>query len=176
MSRIKPTPPIVADIKQVEGALAEIAALDRKLGTIESSLNESIDAAKQRAKDESSAMLVRRKELADAIGTYATMNKAELFKDRKSLDLAFGVIGFRQSTQIIQLNKVTKEMTLEKIQEYNFNDGLRIKTDINKEGMMSWPDERLQLVGMKRKQLDTFFIEIKAEDIANANKDLPLAL
>ena len=50
MSRIKPTPLIVADIKQVEGALAEIAALDRKLGAIESSLNESIDAAKQRAK------------------------------------------------------------------------------------------------------------------------------
>ena len=174
MRRLKPTPCIVGDIKQVEGALAEIAALDRKLGTIESSLNESIDAAKQRAKDESSAMLVRRKELADAIGTYATMNKAELFKDRKSLDLAFGVIGFRQSTQIIQLNKVTKEMTLEKIQEYNFNDGLRIKTDINKEGMMSCPDERLQLVGMKRKQLDTFFIEIKAEDIANTNKEIAI--
>ncbi len=174
MSRIKPTPLIVADIKQVEGALAEIAALDRKLGAIESSLNESIDAAKQRAKNESSTMIARRKELADAVGTYATMNKAELFKDRKSLDLAFGVIGFRQSTQIIQLNKVTKEMTLEKIQEYNFNDGLRIKTDINKEGMMGWPDERLQLVGMKRKQLDTFFIEIKAEDITNTTKEIAI--
>ena len=65
-------------------------------------------------------------------------------------------------------------MTLEKIQEYNFSDGLRIKMDINKEGMMGWPDERLHLVGMKRRQLDTFFIEIKAEDITTTNKEIAI--
>ncbi len=174
MGRIKPSPMIVADIKQVEGALAEIAVLDRKLGAIENSLNESIDAAKQRARDESTALLAQRKELADAIGTYAVMNKSELFRGRKSLDLAFGIIGFRQSTQLVQLNKVTKEMTLEKLLEYNFSDGIRIKTEINKEGMMNWPDERLQLVGMKRRQLDAFFIEVKTEDITNTNKELAI--
>jgi len=174
MTRIKPNPTIINDIKQVEGALAEIAALDRKLGAVENSLNETIDAAKQRAKDESAHLLSRRKELAEAVGAYATINKAELFKGRKSLDLAFGLIGFRQSTQIVQLNKITKDMTLEKLLEYNFTDGIRIKTEINKEGMLGWPDERLQLVGMKRRLTDTFFIEVKAEDITNPNKEIAI--
>ena len=164
-TRIKPTPLIVGDMKQVEGALAEMAALDRKLGAIEGSLNETIDAAKQRAGTESAPLLARRKELADAVGTYATMNKAERFKERKSLELAFGVIGFRQSTQIVQLHKVTKEMTLEKLQEYNFNDGIRVKMEVNKEAMLSWPEERLCLVGLKRRQNDVFFIEVKAEEL-----------
>lgn len=176
MSRIKPTPHIVGDLKQVEGALAEMAQIDRKLSEIENSLNDTIDSAKDRAQSESDPLLTRRKELANAVGTFATMQRAELFKEKKSLDLAFGTIGFRQSTQIVQINKITKEMTLEKLSEYNFSDGLRVKFDINKEAMASWPDERLQLVGLKRRQLDAFFIEIKAEDITNPKQELPLAL
>ena len=30
---------------------------------------------------------------------------------------------------------------------------------------LGWPDERLELVGLKRQQSDTFFIEIKKEEV-----------
>lgn len=59
-------------------------------------------------------------------------------------------------------------MTLEKLREYGFTDAIRTKDEVNKEAMAGWPDERLELVGMKRRHLDTFFIEIKVEEVKNA--------
>lgn len=164
--RIKPDPIIVSDIRQAEGYLAEMAALDRKLTGIANDMNTAIDAAKERASNESAPLLARRKALGEAIGTYSTLNKGELFKERKSLDLGFGVIGFRLSTQIMQAGRVTKEMTLEKLHEYGFTDGIRTKEEINKDAVAGWPEERLALVGLRRRVQDAFFIEIKAEDLA----------
>lgn len=168
MARIKPTPHIVGNIPQAEAALAEIAALDRKLECISSELNAEIDAAKDTAQQKSAGLLSRRKDLADALATYATLNKGDLFKDKKSLDLAFGIMGFRQSTQIAQVNRITQAMTLEKLREYAFTDAIRTKEELNKDIVAGWPEERLALVGLKRRQLDTFFIEIKAENVNDA--------
>ena len=44
-------------------------------------------------------------------------------------------------------------------------DGIRLKEEINKEAALGWPDERLELVGLKRQQADTFFIEINKEKV-----------
>lgn len=168
MARIKPTPHIVGNIPQAEAALAEIAALDRKLDSISNELNAEIDAAKDTANQKSAGLLGRRKDLADALATYATLNKSDLFRDKKSLELAFGIMGFRQSTQIAQVTRITQAMTLEKLHEYAFMDAIRTKEELNKDIVAGWPDERLELVGLKRRQLDTFFIEIKAENVNDA--------
>lgn len=58
---------------------------------------------------------------------------------------------------------MTAEMTLEKLHQYNLNDGIRTKEEINKDAALGWPDERLELVGLKRQQSDAFFIEIKKD-------------
>lgn len=168
MARIKPTPHIVGNIPQAEAALTEIAALDRKLDCISNELNAEIDAAKDTAQQKSAGLLSRRKDLADALATYATLNKGDLFRDKKSLDLAFGIMGFRQSTQIAQVNRITQAMTLEKLHEYAFTDAIRTKEELNKDIVAGWPEERLALVGLKRRQLDTFYIEIKAENVNDA--------
>ena len=75
------------------------------------------------------------------------------------------IIGFRASTCISQLRGVTVEMTLEKLHQYGLSDGIRTKEEINKDAAMGWPDERLELVGLKRQLLDTFFIEIKKDAV-----------
>lgn len=166
--RTKPTPEIVANLPQAEGALAEMAAIDRKLVVIEADMNTAIDTAKTHARREGEPLLERRKALANAVGTFAALNKSELFARQRSLDLAFGVIGFRQSAQLAQQTRITAAMTLEKLREYGFTDAIRTKDEVNKEAMAGWPDERLELVGMKRRHMDTFFIEIKAEEVKNA--------
>lgn len=164
-SRIKPDPHIVADRAQCEGALAEIAALDRKSAAIETDMQERIDAAKAQASQLSAPLAARRKELADAVAVFAKLNRQELFAKAKSLDLGFGVIGFRQSTSIVQVRGVSAEMTLDKLHQYNLTDGIRVKEEVNKESALGWPDERLELVGLKRQQSDTFFIEIKKDTV-----------
>lgn len=102
-----------------------MAALDRKLATIEGNMNAAMDAAKANAQRDS-------------------------------------------APQLAQLPRITQAMTLEKLHEYGFSDAVRLKEEINKDAMAAWPDERLEMVGMKRRQLDTFYIEIKAEEIHNA--------
>lgn len=165
--RIKPDPHVVADRAQVECALAEIAALDRRISGIESEMQECIDKAKAAASQQVNPLQARRKELSDAVAVYAKLNRQELFAKSKSVDMGFGVIGFRASTRITQIRGVTVEMTLEKLHQYNLSDGIRVKEEINKDAALGWPDERLELVGLKRQQLDTFFIEIKKEELAN---------
>lgn len=165
MTRIKPDPHIVADRAQCEGALAEMAAIDRKLSTIENEMREAIDAAKSKAGQLAGPLQARRKELADAVAIFAKLNRQELFSKSKSLDMGFGVIGFRASTRIVQLRGVTAEMTLERLHQYNLADGIRVKEEINKDAALGWPDERLELVGLKRQQTDTFFIEIARDDV-----------
>ena len=107
MARIKPDPHIVADRAQAEGALAEMAALDRKLSGIEAEMQEKIDSAKAQASQLSTPLLARRKELADAVAVYAKLNKQDLFSKGKSLDLGFGVMGFRASTKVVQVSGVS---------------------------------------------------------------------
>lgn len=165
MTRIKPDPHVVADRAQCEGALAEMAALDRKLSAIENEMREAIDAAKSKAGQLAGPLQARRKELADAVAIFAKLNRQELFAKSKSLDMGFGIIGFRASTRIVQVRGVTAEMTLERLHQYNLADGIRIKEEINKDAALGWPDERLELVGLKRQQADTFFIEIARDDV-----------
>lgn len=165
MTRIKPDPHIVADRAQCEGALAEMAAIDRKLSAIENEMREAIDAAKSKAGQLAGPLQARRKELADAVAIFAKLNRQELFSKSKSLDMGFGVIGFRASTRIVQLRGVTAEMTLERLHQYNLADGIRVKEEINKDAALGWPDERLELVGLKRQQTDTFFIEISRDHV-----------
>lgn len=165
MARLKPTPYIVADRAQCEGALAEMAALDRKLSEIENGMREAIDTAKAQAAQAATPLQTRRKELADAIAVYAKLNRQELFARQKSQDLGFGIIGFRASTKIVQMRGVTVEMTLERLHQYNFSDAIRTKEELNKDVALGWPDERLELVGLKRQQNDTFFIEIKKDAV-----------
>ena len=165
MARIKPNPEVVEDRAQAERALAEMAAIDRKLAGIESTMQEVIDTAKATASQQANPLIARRKELADAIAVYAKLNRQELFAKAKSLDMGFGIIGFRASTRISQVRGITAEMTLEKLHQYNLADGIRVKEEINKEACLGWPDERLELVGLVRKILDTFFIEIKKDEV-----------
>ena len=165
MTRIKPDPHIVADRAQCEGALAEMAAIDRKLSAIENEMREAIDGARSKAGQLAGPLQARRKELADAVAVFAKLNRQELFSKSKSLDMGFGVIGFRASTRIVQLRGVTAEMTLERLHQYNLADGIRVKEEINKDAALGWPDERLELVGLKRQQTDTFFIEISRDDV-----------
>ena len=46
MARIKPDPYMVLDRAQCEGALAEMAAIDRKLSAIENEMREAVDGMK----------------------------------------------------------------------------------------------------------------------------------
>ncbi len=162
-SRTKPKALIVGDLAQAEAVLAEMAEIDRTIETHEGHMNQDLDEARARAKALVMPLAERRKDLELALANYAEHNKAELFGKRKSLDLGFGVIGYRLSTSIKTVAKTTWEMVLQKCKDFGFSDAVRAKESVDRETLKGWPDERLATVGARRVVEDTFYIEINHE-------------
>lgn len=157
---------IIKDMPQAEGALAEMSAISRKLSLIEGAMNEVIDSAKARAQQESASLIARYNELEKAVKAFGTLNKSRLFAEKRTLELAFGTISFRQSTRITLQNRVTEEMALQALRELGLSEGIRVKEELDRAAMSDWPDSKLETVGMKRRTVDTISVDVKSEALA----------
>lgn len=157
---------IIKDIQQAEGVLAEMSAIGRKLLLIEGAMNEEIDNAKARAQQEGASLIVRYNELEKAVKAFGTLNKSRLFSEKRSLELAFGTISFRQSTRITLQHRVTEEMALQALRELGLSEGIRVKEELDRTAMSDWPDSKLETVGMKRRTVDTISVDVKSEALA----------
>ncbi|MDR2502942.1 MAG: host-nuclease inhibitor Gam family protein [Deltaproteobacteria bacterium] len=156
-------PSLVDNQAQAEGALAEMAALERKMIQADLDMRDICDAAKQKNVDAKKPLEARYKELETAIKKWATMNKSVLFAERKSLDLAFGVFGFKAVTAIRQMDGVSEAETLAKIKALGFADAIRLIEEVNREAMEGWTEERLALVGCIRRSSDRWHCKPKQE-------------
>lgn len=165
--RSKPAPHIVENTQQAEGALAELASIARKIQALEIEQQEAIDLAKAQASQACTPLFTRQKELENGLAVFAHLNKKELFIKGKSLDLGFGIIGFRASQEIAQMKNIKAEITIQKLKEFNFLDGIKTTETVNRSAMTEWSEEKLETVGLERKQKDAFFVEIKQDDVAN---------
>lgn len=156
---------VIDDLERAEGALAEMAALDGKLALIELDLNEKLETARASAVESASPLARRRKELEDALKSYAKRQQSVLFVDRQSKELAFGTIGFRKSNKLVQMNGVTADFTLEKLKSLGLREGIDTKETVAKEKMEKWPVERLELVGLRWQESTSFYVEVNKEKI-----------
>ena len=158
----------IRDLSEADEALAEIAEIDRAIEAANHQLNEDIDSLKKETQAEIEPILQRKEILGAGLANFAELNKGDLFKDRKSRELGFGVIGFRKSTSLALLRKLcsTWKEVLGKLREYGFRDAIRVKEEPDKEAMSEWPKERLELVGVQRVEKDEFFYEISQEKLA----------
>jgi len=167
--RTKPQPLIIGTLDQADQALRQLAEIAREQAAIESGLNEGIDSLKASAKLQMEPLVASRKRLEDALGVFGTMQKGELFTDRKrSLELAFGVIGFRRATSLRLLAKKTWGSVLERLDALGFTSAIRTKREVDKPAMADWSDEQLETVGVRREQVDEFFVELKQEELPDA--------
>ena len=167
-TRIKADPYVVGDLARAESVMQELAALERQRRGIIDSLNEEIDGLKDAAQGALAPIELRRKTLSDALGVFLKMNRKEVLKGRKSVEMAFGTMGFRSSSSLCQMRGVTAEMTLERLKNAGLPEGIRIKQELDKDVMRGWPEERLALVGLIRQEKDQFFVELKEEQLAQA--------
>lgn len=163
---------LIRDVEGVNQALAELGEIKRRIDGIETEMNEKIDQAKMEAGALCAPLQARREALESGVLAFAEYNREELFQKKKSLELDFGSIGYRKSTSIKTLAKTTWAMVLGRIKELKFTEAIRTKEDVNREVLQTWPDERLVLVGAKRVEEDTFWIELKEESLL-AGADAP---
>lgn len=162
--RIKPQVGKLESLDDVNLALRDIGLMEKELDAIDAKAAKDIAEIKTKAAKDGEEL---RKEIATTaakIQAYAEYNKAELFKDKKSVDLSFGKIGFRQSTKIS-----VKKTTLELLKKLGFKSCVRIKEECDKDAMGNMTDEELKSVDAARKVSNDFFCEANMEEV---NKDL----
>jgi len=175
MARRKPNPPavVINNLEQADDLLREMAECSRRIDAIRSTMNEAIDAAKAEGKEQAAGHAARLKELEESLAAYATYQKPELFKSRKSVTRVFGTFGFRKSTEIKPQTKHTWGSILEQLKSLGMNHAVRTKEEVNKETLQEWPDERLEKVGARRVSEDKFWVEVDQaalEDTANGSR------
>jgi phage host-nuclease inhibitor protein Gam len=162
MARRKPNPPavVINNLEQADDVLREMAKCSREIELIRSSMNQVIDDAKNEAKELASTHQARLAELEESLAAYATYQRSDLFKVRKSITRVFGSFGFRKSTEIKPEKKQTWGGILEQLKSLGMTHAVRIKEEVNKETLQEWPDERLEKVGARRVSEDRFWVEV----------------
>lgn len=158
---------IIDDMQRAEGALAEMAAIDGKLAKAEIDMNKAIEAARTKAGEVGTPLLHRRKELEAALKSYAKRQKSVLFTGKQSLDLGFGTIGYRGSKKLVQMDGLKQAFTLQKLKDLGFTEAIAVKESVAREKMEKWPEERLELVGVRWKESTSYFVEVNKEKISS---------
>ncbi len=156
-----------AQIKSLDDAnvaLAEIGRLTLQIEAIDGKATEKIGKIKEDAAIKGKEARERIQEIESALSLYADYNKAELFKDRKTIPLSYGEIGFRLSTKVS-----IKRTSLELIKKLFPGKGIRIKEEVDKEQLNDWSDEELAQVDAAKVAQDTFFYVVNRDEV---NKDL----
>jgi len=164
MARLKPQVGKIENLDQANLVLKEIGLLEKELESIDGDAHKQIAEIKEAA---AKAGQTIRKRIADdsaLLGAYAEYNRADLFKDKKSVQLSFGTFGYRKSTSIS-----VKKTTLELMKKLGLDKYVRVKEEADKDAMAALDDETLAQVDAVRKVKDDFFCEADKEEI---NKEL----
>lgn len=175
----------IESLEQVNLALRDIGQAEKELALIDAKANEEISKLKEKALKEGEENRKFITETVAKIQAYAEYNKSELFKDTKSLELAFGKIGYRKSTKI-SVKKTTVELlksllgqnrlTLESTSDAEKKTALagfiakieaciRVKEEPNKDALSLMEDSFLHEVGASRKVTNDFFCEATPDNV-----------
>lgn len=168
--RIKPVPaalPVIASLEEADATLAEIAAQRRQITLIDLGAAEEIERIKLSAAAEAEPARQRIAALEQALLRYADYHKPDLFAKKKSLELTFGVIGYRASTKLKTLSKWTWERVLETLKTTEGGARcIRIKEEVDKEALKALSPEKLAEVGVRAVPEDAFFYELDEQQLA----------
>ena len=167
-TRLKPMAGKLESLEDVNLALRDIGLAQKELEAIDTDAHKRIAEIKTDAARKGEPLRNRIAETAGKIQAYAEYNKADLFKDRKTVELSFGLMGYRKSTKIS-----VKKTTLELLRKLNLTACIRLKEEPDKDAMAALDDETLTAVDAVRKVSDDFFVEPKMEEV---NADLLRAL
>jgi phage host-nuclease inhibitor protein Gam len=163
-TRYKPKVDKLESLEDVNIALREIGLQERELEQIDAEAQKAIAEIKSAAAKKGEPIRQRIIEVTAKIGAYAEYQKDDLFRERKSIELTFGVFGYRKSTSIS-----VRKTTVDLLRKLKMDKFIRIKEEPDKESMAELDDEALAQVDAVRKIKDEFFVAANREEV---NKDL----
>lgn len=150
----------ITSLGEADNVLHRIADLKAHIRKAQADADIAVNAIKENLADTCRPMLDEIESLENSINIYSEYNRSELFGDKKTIELQFGLFGYRQSTSVS-----VKKTTLELLQKHGFDEAISIKPMVNKEVMRTWSTERLALVDATLIVEDKFWIETKENDL-----------
>jgi len=148
----------ISDLETADEVLKKIAELKRNIIAFESEAQDKIDKIKDGLTPKLHPLIKEIERYDLSLSAFANAQKDELFKDRKTVELTFGFLGFRQSTKISITNQ-----TLKLLKQFKCFDAIIIKESVNKEVLQTYPDARLAEIKAKKIVEDNFWYELKNE-------------
>lgn len=165
MAKEKRSKPVVetrkiTSLSEADSMMHEMADLKAKIRKVQADADIAVNAIKESMMDTVRPMLDQIEAMEKSLAVYSEYNRAELFSDKKTIELQFGLFGYRQSTSVS-----VKKTTLELLQKHGFDEAISIKPTVNKEMMRSWTPEKLAIVDASLVVEDKFWIETKENDL-----------
>lgn len=143
-------------------ALKQIGSFQDRINLIEAHEREKIRVAEERMARDTEADREEIAALEEELEKWAKENKAELFKDAKTLELNCGSVGFRWTHwKIKYLNKAAT--VLAKLEGAGLSSLVRVKKSVNKERALLLENDRLETFGMRKTRNEKFVYEVKPE-------------
>lgn len=106
MSKIK-------NLKDVEETIKVIAQLDAEITAIDNEATKTINAAKEKAANDSLALTTQREKLLEALNVYSDEHRSELYEDgKKSREFINGTIGYRLGADKVEVSDDTADLLI----------------------------------------------------------------
>lgn len=151
--------------EEADEALREIGERQRAIEAAEHRMQESIDAAKERAGEETQADRLRIAELEQRLNAFAD-SRMEEFGKAKSRELTFGFIGYRKSTKLTLPRGGKLEELMRRLRERKMSDCIiNPAPKIDKEALKKYPPAEILEVGAGLEITDNFWYECKREEL-----------
>jgi phage host-nuclease inhibitor protein Gam len=154
------SPQQIKNLDDANAALAEIGSLELRLEKIDGEASQRIGKIKEAAASAGEESRDRIKELESALALFAEYNKAELFREKKTIELSYGEIGFRKSTKVS-----VKKSTIELLKKLFPGKGIRVKEEIDKEALAEFEDGELAQVDAAKVENDVFGYKVNRDEI-----------
>jgi phage host-nuclease inhibitor protein Gam len=163
-NRIK-LPSTIITRSRAEELLGEIASLKLEEREQKNALDRELTTARERFESPLTVLGKQIEEKTALLESWAAANPAEFPKNRKSIELLHGVLGYRTGTPKLKtLAKWTWDRVLEKLKDV-LPDFVRTKEEVNREALISaigegrlTPDDARQL-GVQVVQEESFYVE-----------------
>lgn len=157
-----PSAPVLDTLADVDRTLLRLGEIERDLEAISAHTEESIALAREEAKTMAAPLAEEKALLERALTDYGSVHRAE-FGSERTRDLTHGAVGFRLSSRVV-IRRVGD--TLAALKSLGLASCIRTTETPNKEAMRQLDVATLASVGAYIKTDDTFWYELKREELA----------
>ncbi len=166
--RYKPTTKMAAvrSLEEANEALLQIAQRRIELRRIDADAEDAINAIKEEANKKAAPIQKEIDHYEKGLTAYVEMSREDIFTDKKSVELNFGIIGYRKSTRI----SISRKDTLDLLKKFKMFDAIKVKETPNKDILADYSDEQLEKVKASRVSDDKFWYEVKEEEVTLKGK------